>query len=227
MQPANRSEINFQRGAARSLSTRLYRGDVMETADTILAFWFGNNPDDPSTAQTQAQLWWQKDVQVDAQIEFRFGSDVTKAVNRELDDWLATPRGRLALILLTDQFPRNIYRQTPQAFAGDPLARSWCAEGIQTGFDQQLRPIERVFFYLPLEHSESLADQNRSVLLFQSLAASVEPAYRSTFEYFLDFAIRHRDIIARFGRFPHRNSILGRNSSPAEIAFLNEPNSSF
>ena len=199
----------------------------METANTIRAFWFGSNPDDPNLAQTRAQLWWHHDPQVDAQIKLRFESEVNKAANRQLDDWSKTPTGRLALILLTDQFTRNIYRHTPQAFATDSLARSWCNEGIHNGSHEQLRPIERVFFYLPLEHSESLVDQNRSVALFQSLAASVESKYRSTFEDFEQFAIRHRNIIDRFGRFPHRNSILGRESTPEEIEFLKQPDSSF
>jgi uncharacterized protein (DUF924 family) len=199
----------------------------METAATIREFWFGNNLADPDLARSRAGLWWQKDAQIDRHIADRFESWVIKAANRELDRWLATPTGCLALILLTDQFPRNIYRNTSQAFAHDPLARSWCTQGIQTGADLQLHPIERLFFYLPLEHSESLADQDRSVALLQSLAIAVEPSVRSTFEDFTTFAIRHRDIIARFDRFPHRNAILGRESSPAEIAFLAEPNSSF
>jgi uncharacterized protein (DUF924 family) len=199
----------------------------METADTIREFWFGNNLADPDLARSRAGLWWQKDARIDRQIADRFESLVIKAANRELDNWLATPTGYLALILLVDQFPRNIYRNTPQAFAHDALARSWCDRGIQAGVDLQLQPIERLFFYLPLEHSESLADQDRSVALLQSLAVAVEPSARSTFEDFTTFAIRHRDIIARFDRFPHRNAILGRKSSPAEIAFLNEPNSSF
>lgn len=199
----------------------------METADTIHEFWFGNNLADPDLARSRAELWWQKDATIDLQIAERFESWAIKSANRELDNWSATPKGCLALILLTDQFPRNIYRNTPPAFAQDALARAWCTQGIQTGADLQLHPIERLFFYLPLEHSESLADQDRSVALLQSLAVDAEPSARSTFEDFTTFAIRHRDIIARFGRFPHRNTILGRESSPAEIAFLNEPNSSF
>jgi uncharacterized protein (DUF924 family) len=200
---------------------------MMETANTIREFWFGLNPDDQIVAQTQSKLWWNKNPDVDAQIRNRFEPDVVKAANRELDDWLETPQDRLALIILTDQFPRNIYRNTSQAFAFDSLARSWCKAGIQNGSHELLRPIERIFCYLPLEHSESIEDQELSVALVRSLANSVEPNYRSTFESFIGFAIRHRDIIARFGRFPHRNQILGRESSPAELAFLQEPGSSF
>lgn len=199
----------------------------METANTICEFWFGLNPDDTIVAQERSPLWWQKDPVVDAEIRNRFENYVLEAANHQLDDWLKTPTGRLGLILLTDQFPRNIYRNTLQAFEFDSLARSWCKEGIHNGSHELLRPIERVFFYLPLEHSESLADQELSVSLLQTLAHNVEPNYQPTFEGFIDFAIRHRDIIARFGRFPHRNSILGRESSSAEVTFLKEPGSSF
>jgi uncharacterized protein (DUF924 family) len=207
--------------------TAHYHKFFMETANTIREFWFGLNPDDTIVAQERSRLWWNKNPDVDAEIRNRFEIHVAKAANRQLDDWLETPHGRLALILLVDQFPRNIYRNTPQAFAFDSLARLWCKEGIENAAHQLLRPIERVFFYLPLEHSESLADQELSVMQIQALANSVEPNYQPTFESFISFATRHRDIIGRFGRFPHRNQILGRESSPAEIAFLQEPQSSF
>ncbi len=200
---------------------------LMETSHSIREFWFGQNPDDTIVAQERSPLWWQKDTAIDTQIRHRFESYVLKAANRELDGWLKIPVDRLALIILTDQFSRNIYRNTPQSFEFDALARSWCKEGLENGSHYLLRPIERLFFYLPLEHSESITDQELSVDLVRSLAQSVEQNYRSTFENFIDFAIRHRDIIARFGRFPHRNHILGRESSPAELEFLQQPGSSF
>jgi uncharacterized protein (DUF924 family) len=199
----------------------------METQDTILEFWFGLNADDKAVAAEQSKLWWMKHPETDQRIRQRFEAYVAKAANGELDTWSATPRGRLALILLTDQFPRNIYRDTPQAFSFDPLARSWSKEGIRHGLDKSLRPIERVFFYLPLEHSESLEDQEQSVALYQELIADAGPEQKSTFDGFLDFAIRHRDIVKRFDRFPHRNRILGRKSTAEEIAFLQEKGSSF
>jgi uncharacterized protein (DUF924 family) len=199
----------------------------METANSIREFWFGLNPDDTIVAQERSKLWWNKDSEIDTEIRNRFEIYVEKAANYELDDWLETPSDRLALILLIDQFSRNIYRNTPQSFQFDSLARSWCKAGIEDGSHKILRPIERVFFYLPLEHSESLADQEISVNLLQTLANSVDLNYQPTFKSFVNFAIRHRDIIARFGRFPHRNQILGRESSLAEIAFLKEPGSSF
>jgi uncharacterized protein (DUF924 family) len=195
--------------------------------EAILQFWFGSHIDDKAVAQKQSKLWWSKDPQTDRQIQQRFEPYVTKTENPELDSWSATPAGCLALILLTDQFPRSIYRNTPRAFSLDPLARLWCKKGIGKGFHKMLHPIERVFFYLPLEHSESPADQEQSLALYEELAIGVDPEKRSTFDGFLRFAIRHRDVVKRFGRFPHRNQILGRESSPEELAFLKEKRSSF
>jgi uncharacterized protein (DUF924 family) len=131
------------------------------------------------------------------------------------------------LILLLDQLPRAIHRGTPAAFGQDAKARKLAEQGLESGADKLLRPIECLFFYLPLEHSEVLADQDRSVELFRELAASVPEAYRETFAAFIDYAVRHRNVIAEFGRFPHRNQILGRESTPEEKAFLEQPGSSF
>ncbi|BAL22524.1 DUF924 family protein [Azoarcus sp. KH32C] len=205
----------------------------IETPASICRFWFGTDtaartgPDDAAVAARQAKLWWRKDRETDGVIRRRFAAWLDRAAAGELDDWVATPRGRLALILLTDQFSRNMHRDTAQAFAYDPLARRWCVEGLAAGANAALRPIERVFFCLPLEHSESLADQQRVVALFGRLADEVPDAGRATFDDYTDYAIRHRDIIARFGRFPHRNRLLGRTSTDDEIAFLREPGSSF
>jgi uncharacterized protein (DUF924 family) len=191
----------------------------MENPDTILMFWFGSNAD----AAERSRLWWGKHPETDKLIGERFASSLRKAADGELDDWAATPGGRLALILLTDQFSRNMYRDTPNAFAFDAIALRCCKEGLLEDVDKLLRPIERVFFYLPLEHSESLKDQERSVALLQALAQEAKPDFAG----FLDYAIRHRAVIARFGRFPHRNRILGRTSTEQEAAFLKEPGASF
>jgi uncharacterized protein (DUF924 family) len=199
----------------------------MESQESILAFWFGDEPDDATVAAGRAPLWWSGDPGTDAEIRRRFEPLVEAAGAGELDEWRSSIRGRLALVLLTDQFPRSIYRGTPAAFACDAIARSLCLESLADGSDCELRPIERVFLYLPFEHSESLADQDRAVELFRTLAAEVAPGIRPTFEEYLDYALRHRTIIERFGRFPHRNAILARPSTPAEIAFLEEPGSSF
>lgn len=194
-----------------------------ETPESIREFWFGSSEDDAIAAAEQSKLWWTKHPESDRLIRDRFEPWLQEAAAGTLDHWAATPGGRLALILLTDQFPRNMYRNTPQSFAFDTFARRWCVDGLRDGADRHLRPIERVFFYLPLEHSESLEDQERVVMLFHALVAESGPGFAG----FLDYAVRHREVIARFGRFPHRNGILGRASTPEEEAFLKEPGSSF
>jgi uncharacterized protein (DUF924 family) len=195
--------------------------------DRILEYWFGSNPDDAAVAREKADLWWKADPATDQEIRDRFGDLVEAAGRGELSGWAETPRGLLALILLTDQFPRNIFRKTPKAFAFDAAARTFCKHGIVRGFDLQLRPIERVFHYLPLEHSEALEDQDESVRLYAELAQLVPAGQKALFEGYLRFAERHRDIVQRFGRFCHRNAILGRPSRPEEVEFLKQPGSSF
>jgi uncharacterized protein (DUF924 family) len=198
----------------------------METAQSLHDYWFGGVADDAS-GQRQAKLWWSKDAALDAELTERFGPLVTAARSAQLAHWNDSAQGRLALILLTDQLPRNIFRGTPGAFASDPLARQLCLAGLERGDDQALKPIERVFFYLPLEHSESMADQDHAVRLFTALFQAVPQPVAEQYRGFLTYALRHRSVIERFGRFPHRNAILGRQSSPEETAFLAEPGSSF
>jgi uncharacterized protein (DUF924 family) len=203
------------------------------SAEEILAFWFGTEADDALVAREKAELWWGKNNQFDQEIRTRFAGLLEKGARGELAAWEASPDGQLALILLTDQFPRCIYRDSPKAFTFDAKALSWCRHGLARGVDRSLRPIERVFFYLPLEHCEAIDCQERSVELFRRLLEEVrttratDSAAAEVFAEFLDFAVRHRDIIARFGRFPHRNKILGRDSTPEEVAFLETPGSSF
>ena len=200
----------------------------METPDTIREYWFGTALEDAAvTAREQARLWWSKNPEVDDEIRRRFESCVIKAGSGELDHWELNPHDRLALILLTDQFPRSIYRDSDKAFSFDSKALSLAHTGIDAGFDAALRPLEKVFFYLPLEHSESLADQKRSVSLFQKLLDDASPDQKPTFTEYLDFAVRHQDIIRRFGRFPHRNKALGRISTSEELSFLKQPGSGF
>ena len=198
----------------------------METADSLHDFWFGGAADE-SAAQRQATLWWGKSAEVDAEVARRFGALVEEARNGALDAWRLTPQGALALILLTDQLPRNIYRGTPAAFASDSIAHDICVAGLGSGFDQLLTPVERVFFYLPLEHAESLAAQDRSVAQYTALLEQLPESARETFHGFLDYAKRHRVVIEQFGRFPHRNAILGRVSTVEEVEFLKKPGSSF
>lgn len=198
-----------------------------ETPDTIRSYWFGNHADDLAVIQECSQRWWSKKEAVDREIKERFETAMLLAQGRHLDAWAADPQGLLALILLTDQFPRNVYRDTPAAFSFDAQARDWCKTGLQKGMHARLRPIERVFFYLPLEHSESLQHQEQSVALYEELIGGLDARVRGEFEGFLWFAKRHQEIIQRFGRFPHRNRILGRASTPEELLFLQEKGSSF
>ena len=202
----------------------------MDTPATIHAFWFGATADEDDEAAIiarQSALWWKKQPAVDAEIRQRFAPLVGRAAVGELDDWLGSPRGRLALILLTDQFPRNIWRGQAAAFAFDVLALRWAKEAVARGLDRDARPIERVFLYLPLEHSEELADQRAAVRLFDALAGEVAPEQAPAFAGYLDYARRHLEIIERFGRFPHRNAALGRETSAAEAEFLRQPGSGF
>ena len=192
-------------------------------ATEVLGFWF----DEAATAAEASARWFGRDDAFDAAIRARFAALREEAVAGDLDAWLVDPRGRLALILLVDQFSRNLFRGDPRAFEHDPLARRWSLEGLDAGADRTLQPIERVFFYLPLEHSEALADQRRSVQLFTALRDEAPGDRRDEFDVFLDYARRHHDVIAQHGRFPHRNAVLGRTSTPAEAAYLAQPDAGF
>jgi len=198
-----------------------------EVRREILGFWFGDKKDDAEVGEHQASLWWGQSAETDALLKARFGQAAGAAAAGVFDHWTESPRSRLALILLLDQLPRVIHRGTPGAFAQDVQARSVAEEGLRTGADRLLRPIERVFFYLPYEHSEDSSDQQRSVVLYRSMAAEVPEGWKKAFDGYLEYAIRHQEIVDRFGRFPHRNVILGRESTPEEIEFLKEPGSGF
>jgi uncharacterized protein (DUF924 family) len=188
----------------------------------VLTYWFGDlkSPDD--YPENKSKIWFSGGSEIDEEIRNRFEPLVLEAVTHKLDEWKQTPRGRLALIILVDQFTRNIFRGTPQAFAFDPVAQELTLEGLDLGEDLELFPIERVFFYLPLEHAENLNLQEQSIAKFNTVAAEA-PLLAS----YADYAMRHYVIIERFGRFPHRNVIIGRDSTQAEIEFLQSPNSSF
>ena len=200
---------------------------LVETPEGILRFWFGEDPASAASNPDCARLWWSKQPAVDALMRERFGPLLPQVCSGALDAWASDPAGRLALILLADQFTRNIHRGTPQAFALDPIARRLSIEGFAIGSFEGLLPIQRLFATMPLEHSESLADQDRCVSLVRSLRDEVSPTERGSFDSFVDFAERHREVIRRFGRFPHRNAVLDRTSTPEEIAFLQTPGSSF
>ena len=192
---------------------------IMEKFKEILTFWFGE-PDHPEYGKPRT-VWFMKNPAFDEEIRNRFLSTYELAATNQLDFWQETPKSCLALIITLDQFPRNLFRGQPQAFATDEKALSLAKYAVEQGFDQQLLPIERGFIYLPFEHSENLADQYRCVELFQQLTD--DPDLQSM----IDYAFRHLAIIQRFGRFPHRNQILNRPSTPEELEFLQQPNSSF
>lgn len=193
----------------------------------ILLFWFGDAPDDAAAVGAWSARWWAKDAGFDAEIARRFGALRSAAISGGLNDWLAVPQGRLAMILLVDQFSRNLYRGSPEAFAHDALARHWCHEGLAHEVDRALLPVERWFFYMPLEHSEAREDQAHAVRLFTALRDEAQDEWRALFDSALGFAELHREIIERYGRFPHRNAVLGRVSSVEELEFLKQPGSSF
>lgn len=197
-----------------------FRFDAMTTPDEVLDFWF-LPPGQPGHGKPRAE-WFRKDAEFDAAIRGRFGSTIDAALAGGLDSWRTTPAGSLAYILVLDQFTRNVFRDTARAFAGDGFALIAAAEAVGLDFDRALPPLQRWFIYMPFEHAEDLAMQERSVALFTALA-------EATGEYAdaLDYAIRHRDIVARFGRFPHRNDLLGRTSTAEEVEFLKQPGSRF
>ena len=197
------------------------------TIAAVLDFWFGANRGRALRDPARSRLWWRKDPATDAEIRARFGVRVAEVLAGDLEHWAADAEGLLALVLLADQFTRNIHRDTPAAFAGDPQALAWCRQGIAAGFESAFTGAERAFLYMPLEHSESPADQDECVLRFERLVADAAADDRGALAGMLDYARRHREVIARFGRFPHRNAILGRTSTAEEIAFLQTPGSRF
>lgn len=192
----------------------------------MLRFWFGEGCAAPDWSADHRR-WYGGGVDFDNTIREQFGMLVEQALAGELKSWLDSPGSAMALILLLDQFTRNIFRGTARAFAGDERARSVLLSSLRQGFDQALSYKECSFFYMPLEHSESLADQDRCVELFEALRAGVPEAYQSNISSSLEFAIKHRDIIRDFGRFPHRNELLGRVATAEEIRYLAEGGARF
>jgi len=191
----------------------------MASVNDILSFWFGTLklPEDAKPRP----VWFRKDPTFDDAIRQRFARDYDAAVRGERDTWRASAPSCLALIILFDQFPRNLFRNDAQTFATDELALSHSEYALAQGFDQDLQPIHRLFMYLPFEHSENLVDQKRSIGLFKALRDAQGMSIAG------DYAERHMKIIERFGRFPHRNAVLDRESTTEELAFLQQPGSSF
>ena len=184
----------------------------------VLAFWFD---------AAHRDAWFVSSPAFDAAIRTRFAATLQRASSGELDHWIDTPRGWLALLIVLDQFPRNLYRHDARAFAQDLHAQRLVTWGIEDGFDRQLPPIQRVFAYMPLEHAEDIALQQRCVALFETLCQSLPTEQREQYTGYLDYARRHAAVISRFGRFPHRNAWLGRTNTPEELAYLAAPDAGF
>lgn len=186
---------------------------------TVLNFWFGS-PNDPEYGKPR-KFWFVKSSETDKQIISIFESTYQAAAKGELNHWRTSPLSCLALIIVLDQFPRNMYRGTPQSFATDKMALDSAKYALERNYDQELLPVQRWFVYIPFEHSEDLAEQKKSVALFDSLKS--DPNSQDAIAY----AKKHFEVMQRFGRFPHRNEILNRKSTPEEIKFLQQPGSRF
>lgn len=199
----------------------------MDDARAVLDYWFGSGSRADPALEARMRFWFggdprEQQLQRDAEIRERFGDLMQRAERGELDAWADGPRRRLALILLLDQFPRNAYRGTARAFAADSKALALALSGMQAGADAALSPAERLFFYMPLQHAESPEAQDESVAAFRRLLAEAPQDSRAMFESALQYAELHRDIVRRFGRFPYRNRVLGRATTPEELAWLRD-----
>ena len=191
---------------------------MLSTPADVLSFWFDN---------ASEALWYERNDAFDAAIRARFGDTLEAALRGDLDDWAQTPESWLALLIVRDQFSRNLYRDDARAWSADEGTQVLALDGIARGDDQQLAPAQRVFAYMPLEHAESRVLQKHCVHLFERLVASQPVTERPRVQGFLDYARRHHDVIERFGRFPHRNAMLGRPDTPAEQAYLATPGAGF
>lgn len=199
----------------------------MSVIDRLLHFWFGPPHARDRLPDASTRFWWEKNDATDSYLRWEFGEHVTRALQGAYDHWTATAHGRLALVLLLDQITRNVHRERPEMYAGDAKALALALEGLEQGDDRMLRPIERWFLYMPLMHAEDVHMQRRCVELFDRLLDEAPPARRDAFASGKSFAVQHARIVERFGRFPHRNAVLGRQSTQEELRFLEEPGSSF
>ena len=188
--------------------------------DEILDFWFGDSIDSLNAVASRKQLWFVKSDAFDRSIAARFGSLPDRALRGEFDGWSREPRSALALVLVLDQFPRNLYRGSSRSFEFDSKACEIALRAIEAGIGQKLHPLEASFLYLPLEHSEDLLLQDRSVELFEELVSRAPADLRPMFGEFVAYAARHREVIRQFGRFPHRNAVLRRGSTREEVVYL-------
>jgi uncharacterized protein (DUF924 family) len=200
---------------------------MMDEAQNILDFWFGTPSEEGIAERDVAARWYRKDAALDREIRSRFLETHLALLRRERESWRDTPLACLAYVVCLDQFSRNMFRETPLAFAADAVALTVARDAIARGHDRALRGDFRAFFYLPLMHSEDLTVQDECIACFEALRDDCEGEAIKRFEDNVEYARRHRDIVARFARFPHRNAILGRSSSQEELAFLEQPGSGF
>lgn len=201
--------------------------DNKNKIDEILQYWFGHVEETILPSVHRTEVWFGGKKEIDDEIKEKFTEDFKKAVNGGYADWENDPRGTLALIIFFDQLSRHLYRNTAHAYVQDQKALDLCLQGIQKEYDHAFSLIERVFFYFPLMHAENLEMQATSVRAFQILVNLAFSETRGIYENFLDYAIKHYEIIKRFGRFPHRNIILGRPSTSEELEYLKTSNSQF
>ena len=190
------------------------------TPNEVLDFWFRDATRSPEALERRGAVWFRTDPAFDRECTSRFAGAIEDAARGALDGWAQTPQGRLGLVILLDQMPRNIHRGSPAAFAHDAQAAGHCIAGIESGQDRSLHPVERIFLYMPLQHAEDLGLQRRSIAQFESLAAEANDAWCALFAENVRHAREHHDTVERFGRFPHRNRTLGRESSEEELRYL-------
>jgi len=193
---------------------------TVDPAEDLLEFWFADAGSDADAIARRNEVWFKRDAAFDRQCTEKFGALLEAAADGALEHWKESPRGRLAFIVLLDQLSRNIHRGSAAAFRADDRALSACLEGIEAGHDRALSPIERTFFYLPMEHAEDRSTQEQSVKHFEALADEAPESLRKQLEANVEYARQHRDVVERFGRFPHRNAVLGRTPTAEEEAYL-------
>ncbi len=192
----------------------------MSGIEEIVEYWIGDAASSPVEAKNRTKLWYMSTPEQDAELESRFGADLKAAEAGHLDDWANSPEGALALIILLDQFSRNLYRGTANAFGNDARALAITLDALEQGFDKNLPIIGTVFLLHPCHHSESLEHHDRCVAGYEKLRENAGPEWHEILDNFLHHALEHRDVIKRFGRFPHRNAVLGRRSTQEEIDYL-------
>lgn len=201
---------------------------MIETPQSVLGYWIGDAKDSAAAMAAQNKLWFVKSFATDTEIAERYVDTMAVLASGLALDWAKDgPHGRLAAIIALDQFSRNVFRDMPDAFANDALALRLCKQGLEAGADKTLSEVKRQFFYLPLEHSEAAADQDMSITMYETLLADARPEFKEGMASALDYARQHKAVIDQFGRYPHRNAILQRPSTPEERTYLDQPGSGF